>query len=54
MVVTMKELMNLKKKIKRARTVKTLERYTRQLDQWLIELHAANWPIIAAATDMTN
>jgi hypothetical protein len=43
-MVTMKELMNLKRKIKRARTVKTLERYTKQLDTWLEEIRAASRP----------
>ena len=40
----MKELRNLKRKIKRAETVKTLQRCIRQLDKWLIELQAANRP----------
>lgn len=43
-MVTYKELMNLKRKIKRAKTVKTLERYTKQLDTWLEEIRAASRP----------
>jgi len=37
--------MNLKRKIKRARKIGTLQRYTRQLDQWLEELRLANRPV---------
>jgi Rps23 Pro-64 3,4-dihydroxylase Tpa1-like proline 4-hydroxylase len=43
-MVSVIEFNNLKRKIKRARTVKVLDRYTKQLDQWLIEIQAANRP----------
>jgi len=45
MTVTMKELMNLKRKIKRAKSVKTLERYGKQLDKWIEEIRLSNRPI---------
>ncbi len=37
-MVTMKDIINLKRKIGRCRNKKTLERYGLQLDQWIVEL----------------
>ena len=37
-MVTMKDIINLKRKIGRCRNKKTLERYGLQLDAWIVEL----------------